>query len=131
MIDERKLLEDFENMALSWGERHEKESKYRRFDMEEIERVVENQPKIGGWILTSERLPEEVGKYIIHVITGTGEDYVGMWLYERGAHLSGRQTYIDDKQGYWASPYNGDPINEPLSKRVIAWQPFPKPYSES
>ena len=27
--------------------------------MEEIERVVDNQPKIGEWIPCSERLPEE------------------------------------------------------------------------
>ena len=128
MIDEKKLIEAFEDMALSWGEIHEKESKYRRFNIEEIESVVNSQPKIVDWISTSERLPEKVGNYIIHVITGTGEDYVGMWLYERGYHLSGRQYWIDDKQGSWASPYNGDPINEPLSKSVIAWQPFPEPY---
>lgn len=82
------------------------------------------------WILCSERLPDEIGNYIIHVKTGTGEDYVGMWLYERGVHLSGEQTYIDDKQGYWASPWRGDPINEPLSKSVIAWMPLPEPYKE-
>lgn len=82
----------------------------------------------GGWIACEDRLPDKIGKYIIHVITGTGEDYVGMWLYERGHHLSGRQYWIDDKQGYWASHYNGDPINEPLSKNVMAWQPLPEPY---
>lgn len=84
----------------------------------------------GGWVPCKERLPEKVGNYIIHVKTGTNEGYVGVWCYQRGVHLSGKQTYIDNKQGYWASPYNGDPINEPLSKRVIAWQPLPEPYHE-
>lgn len=80
----------------------------------------------GGWIACNERFPDKIGKYIIHTITGTGEDYVGMWLYERGFHLSGKQYWIDDKHGYWASPYNGDPINEPLSKNVVEWQPLPE-----
>ena len=81
-----------------------------------------------GWIPCSERLPEKVGNYIIHVKTGTDEDYVSVWGYQRGVHLSGRQTYVDDKRGYWANLYNGDPINEALSKRAIAWQPLPEPY---
>lgn len=82
----------------------------------------------GGWIACKDRTPDEQGLYIIHVITGTGEDYVGTWIYQQGVHLSGRQTYIDDKQGYWASPYSGDPVNEYLTQNVIAWQPLPEPY---
>lgn len=81
-----------------------------------------------GWILCKDRTPEKQGLYIIHVITKTGEDYVGTWLYQQGVHLSGRQTYIDDKQGYWASPYSGDPVNEYLTQNVIAWQPMPEHY---
>ncbi len=82
----------------------------------------------GGWILCSDRTPDEDGLYIIHVVTGTGENDVGTCLYQRGTHLSGKQTYIDDKQGYWASPYNGNPVNEYLTQNVIAWQPLPEPY---
>lgn len=82
----------------------------------------------GGWILCEDKTPDKEGLYIIHVITGTGEDYVGTWLYQRGVHLSGKQTYIDDKQGYWATPYNGDPVNEYLTQNVVAWQPLPEPY---
>lgn len=82
----------------------------------------------GGWIACKDRTPDKQGLYIIHVITGTGEDYVGTWIYQQGVHLSGRQTYIDDKQGYWASPYSGDPVNEYLTQNVIAWQPLPEPY---
>ena len=84
----------------------------------------------GGWILCKDRTPDKEGLYIIHVITGTGEDYVGTWIYQRGVHLSGKQTYIDDKKGYWASPYNGDPANEYLTQNVVAWQPLPEPYHE-
>lgn len=82
----------------------------------------------GGWILCKDRTPDEQGLYIIHVITGTGEDYVGTWLYQQGIHLSGKQIYIDDKQGYWASPYSGDPVNKYLTQNVVAWQPLPEPY---
>ncbi len=82
----------------------------------------------GGWIACKDRTPDKQELYIIHVITGTGEDYVGTWIYQQGVHLSGRQTYIDDKQGYWASPYSGEPVNEYLTQNVIAWQPLPEPY---
>lgn len=82
----------------------------------------------GGWISCKDRTPDKQGLYIIHVITGTGEDYVGTWIYQQGVHLSGRQTYIDDKQGYWASPYSGDPVNEYLTQNFIAWQSMPEPY---
>lgn len=141
MIDENKLIRDLQSLA----EKEEKKcGEAVEMDLEDavvkynhgeycyanaIE-TVRSQPKTGQWILCNERLPEKVGNYIIHVKTGTGEDYVGVWCYQRGVHLSGKQTYIDDKQGYWASLYNGDPINEPLSKGVIAWQPLPEPYKE-
>lgn len=132
MIDEKKLIEKIWNIfsetynnAFNFDE---DESKLVERVMIDVQNAIEEQPKIGGWIPCSERLPDKVDNYIIHTITGTGEDYVGMWIYERGVHLSGKQTYIDDKQGYWANPYNGYPINEHLSKNVVAWQPLPEKY---
>lgn len=118
MIDEKKLIDDLKQSGMIADNEYEN----AMVDM------IESQPKISGWIPCSERLPDKGDNYIIHTITGTGEDYVGMWLYELGVHLSGKQTYIDDKQGYWASPYNGDAINEHLSKNVVAWQPLPEAY---
>ena len=117
MIDEKKLIEDLIKCK-----------ELGRKSCELVGNIIRSQPKIGEWIPCSERLPEEIGNYIIHVKTGIGEDYVGMWCYQRGVHLSGNQTYIDDKQGYWCNAFNGDPINEPLSKTVIAWQPLPDLY---
>lgn len=133
MLSEQvKELRKYSEFCLQYGnERRAKELMRQAADtIEALSAKLQeaNMENGGGWIACEDRLPDKIGKYIIHVITGTGEDYVGMWLYERGHHLSGRQYWIDDKQGYWASPYNGDPINEPLSKNVIAWQPLPEPY---
>lgn len=84
-----------------------------------------------GWILVSERLPDKEGNYIVHVKDGNDEDYVGMWLLQRGTYMNNSQTYIDDNQGYWANAWSGDPINEFLSKSVIAWMPLPEPRKEA
>lgn len=107
---------------LKWG------SSTEESEVANMERLAEDCS--GGWILCSDRTPDEDGLYIIHVVTGTGENDVGTCLYQRGTHLSGKQIYIDDKQGYWASPYNGDPVNEYLTQNVIAWQPLPEPYHQ-
>ena len=118
MIDEKKFVEFMTTLEES-----------NALSVDNIRKMIDEYFK-EKWIPCSERLPEEVGIYIIHVITGNDEDYVGTWLYERGEHLGSNQTYIDDKQGYWANPYNGDPVNEFLSQRVVAWQPLPEPYRE-
>ncbi len=108
MIDEKKLIETFEDMALSWGEMHDKESKYRRFDMEEIERVVDNQPKIVGWIPCSERLPEEkinpiTSDFYEYQVTYQSEDVIDVRHYKFG-------------RGHW---WNGPGI---MDENVTAWR---------
>ena len=128
MIDEKLLLEEIEKSMMDNPHtdgkiRMNHMAEHRHFAM-----MVNRQPKIVEWIFCEEQLPEEVGNYIIHAKTGSDEDYVGMWLYERGANLSGKQTYIDDKQGYWANAWSGDPISEGLSRNCAAWQPLPEAY---
>ena len=123
MIDEKKLIE-----FINSDEFNLRTIKSSKSIQDVLLEFIAEQPKIGEWVPCSERLPENIGNYIIHVKTGTGEDYVGMWLYERGTHLSGKQTHIDDKQGYWCNAFSGEPINETLSETVIAWRPLPEPY---
>lgn len=92
-----------------------------------IKRYVDALHDEDNWIPVEERLPEDVGVYIVDVVTGTGEHEIVTWMFCEGKHLSGHQHYVDDKH-YWASNYGGEPINEFLSNRVIAWQPMPGKY---
>ena len=81
-----------------------------------------------GWIPVEKYgLPKEEGIYDLTVINGRGEYVSVRWEFLSGVHLSGQQHYVDGVH-YWADNYRGDPINEFLSKRVIAWRKKPEPY---
>ena len=81
-----------------------------------------------GWISVEKYgLPKEEGIYDLTIINGI-EEYVSVrWQFLSGTHLSGTQHYVDGVH-YWADNYRGDPINEFLSERVIAWRKKPEPY---
>lgn len=104
-----------------------------------MERFNAHQPKPGvvtpskgrkdtdGWIPVENGFPKNDGVYDVTVIDGTGKRCLVTWQFLSGKHISGRQTYVDGKH-YWASNYNGDAINEGLSRNVIAWRYRPDPY---
>ena len=81
-----------------------------------------------GWIPVDKYgLPKDEGVYDLTIIDGT-EKYVSVrWQFLSGTHLSGTQHYVDGVH-YWADNYQGNPINEFLSERVIAWRKKPEPY---
>ena len=81
-----------------------------------------------GWIPVEKYgLPKDEGVYDLTIIDGL-EEYVSVrWQFLEGTHLSGTQHYVDGVH-YWADNYRGDPINEFLSERVIAWKKKPEPY---
>lgn len=81
-----------------------------------------------GWIPVEKYgLPKEEGIYDLTIINGYGEYVSVRWEFLSGVHLSGQQHYVDGVH-YWADNYKGDPINEFLSERVIAWRKKPEPY---
>ena len=81
-----------------------------------------------GWISVEKYgLPKEEGIYDLTIINGRGEYVSVRWEFLSGVHLSGQQHYVDGVH-YWADNYRGDPINEFLSERVIAWRKKPEPY---
>lgn len=91
--------------------------------------IVEYTPSAQQWIPVSERLPEKTGVYIVHFRDGEEEDHVFVWWLNEGTYSGCTPTYIDGDK-YWASAFNGEPINEYMSKRVVAWMPLPEPYKE-
>ena len=81
-----------------------------------------------GWIPVEKYgLPKDEGVYDLTIINGL-EEYVSVrWQFLSGTHLSGTQHYVDGVH-YWADNYRGDPINEFLSEKVIAWRKKTEPY---
>lgn len=81
-----------------------------------------------GWIPVEKYgLPKEEGIYDLTIINGRGEYVSVRWEFLSEVHLSGHQHYVDGVH-YWADNYQGNPINEFLSERVIAWRKKPEPY---
>ena len=81
-----------------------------------------------GWLPVEKYgLPKEEGIYDLTIINGRGEYVSVRWEFLSGVHLSGQQHYVDGVH-YWADNYRGEPINEFLSERVIAWRKKPEPY---
>ena len=81
-----------------------------------------------GWIPVEKYgLPKDEGVYDLTIIDGL-EEYVSVrWQFLEGTYLSGTQHYVDGVH-YWADNYQGNPINEFLSERVIAWRKKPEAY---
>ena len=81
-----------------------------------------------GWIPVEKYgLPKDEGVYDLTIIDGRGIYDSVRWQFLSGTHLSGTQHYVDGVH-YWADNYRGEPINEFLSERVIAWRKKPEPY---
>lgn len=94
----------------------------------ECQDIIRKYMENDGWIPVEKYgLPKDEGVYDLTIINGL-EEYVSVrWQFLSGTHLSGTQHYVDGVH-YWADNYRGNPINEFLSERVIAWRKKPEPY---
>ena len=90
MIDEKKLISAFAENDL--------------YLPEVVERLIKSQPKIGGWIPCSERLPDAKN----NVLICQNDGYVSVGYYSQ-------EKFLD----LYSYPFN----------EVIAWQPLPEAYN--
>lgn len=109
MIDEKKLIEKIWNIFSETYNNafkfDEDESKLVERVMIDVQHAIEEQPKIGGWIPCSERLPEENQNVIACFAHGT---------------VTELQFY--DKKFHGIYDYD--------EKVIVAWQPLPEAYHE-
>ena len=90
--------------------------------------IIRKHMENDGWIPVEKYgLPKDEGVYDLTIINGRGEYVSVRWEFLSGVHLSGQQHYVDGVH-YWADNYRGEPINEFLSERVIAWRKKTEPY---
>ena len=101
MIDEKKLIEDIEDMMSPFLFADEE----REWALKDVIEVIENQPKVGEWIPVEKRLPST---YITVLITKYNQEV-------RTAFLDGDHYWFD---GLWTYTFDD----------VLAWQPLPEPY---
>ena len=103
MIDEKKLIEDLIPIL------------NKNSDMllaGKIIGTVDRQPQVGGWIPTSERLPEKDGYYFVTKRLIDGRIQTDIEPFWTGAD-------------WWKSEFHFAGIG---LWEVLAWQPLPEPY---
>ena len=115
-----KILEEIDiKIAESMGKKRE--------GLLEADRIIRKHMNDGWNSVEKYGLPKDEGVYDLTIIDGL-EKYVSVrWQFLSGTHISGAQHYVDGVH-YWADNYRGEPINEFLSERVIAWRKKPEPY---
>lgn len=124
MIDEKKLIEKM------WDKYNSFYNDAHRFDIEDtgmanrvlsdIQKMIEEQPKVGEWIPCSERLPKEDKKAEYY-------DSVIVTL-DNGRVAEG--CYRNMEKEWWVDAPDGEHFSENMTGHVIAWQPLPEPYKE-
>ena len=129
MQELEKILEEIdreveEYMKIDFGDEYNAGFK----DMAYMAKKIIRKHMNDGWIPVDKYgLPKDEGVYDLTIIDGLKKYVSVRWQFLEGTHLSGTQHYVDGVH-YWADNYRGEPINEFLSERVIAWRKKPEPY---
>lgn len=131
MQELEKILEEIEKLRGQVGSECTSEDHYIKrawkHCLDRVECIIRKHMNDGWNSVEKYGLPKDEGVYDLTIINGL-EEYVSVrWQFLSGTHLSGTQHYVDGVH-YWADNYRGDPINEFLSKKVIAWRKKPEPY---
>ena len=123
-------LEELQNYACfptEWvNEEQSKIHSYYANKLTEILKLTEQYNN--GWILCSERLPEESGYYLVTYHYWSDGNFIPKYddTYVRRLHYQISEHFVG-----WNYPKNVDDRAEnDCHKEVIAWQPLPEPFKE-
>lgn len=117
MIDEKKLTEELLPILNEKGD---------TYFAGRIIRTIDNQPKMGGWIACSERLPDDPEGGIPRGRDELEDAYVKDRIKEYIVMIDGASiptALFHGGEGRW---YDCNGTQEIC--RVVAWQPLPEPY---
>lgn len=114
MIDEKKLIQEFENLdgdcnLFRWRSANKIKAG--------IIRIINEQPKIGEWIPCSERLPEDSETMVLVQVSGRIKNIT----FEDALELAS----YDPDDGWILDAYPDWEYAQPT-----AWMPLPGPYKE-
>ena len=109
MIDEKKLIKELSKNSIF--------EKITNAEGKNVFKIIEEQPKVGGWIPVSERLPENVCGVLV-TVNGKHNNIT----FENALEIA----EYDNIEGWIIEGYL-----DWLDPDVTAWQPLPEPYKES
>ncbi|MCM1217520.1 MAG: DUF551 domain-containing protein [Lachnospiraceae bacterium] len=149
MIDENKLIECLAYDISCYDELKGKDLSKTYVSVADMVRMICGQPKIGGWIPCSERMPEneeDVEITYVQEAWPTGEK---RFLTARAFHEDGTLAMVDSAydwdeayhceydeeadlctvlEGWWESISFSERFGQ-VDMPVIAWRPLPQPYT--
>lgn len=149
MIDEKVLIEHIKHHKETVYPSHALAAAIYELAHDHFIDMVNIQPKVGGWIPCSERLPVTEVKVLIHAKRkykdGSFKDIITTAMYEDGTVLEDESIWFwEDVEGEWDEEaecyiipegwwedkaYNADgELNHAVDDEVIAWMPLPEPY---
>lgn len=121
MIDEKKLIESINNQ-IKWMNNEAKTKSDEDFieGLKVALALIDEYPKVGEWILCSERLPEANG-YGHYFLCCLKNGVIRILGYSKELFTTCPSGFYYEKGGLaWKQDVN----------HVIAWQPLPEPYKE-
>lgn len=116
MVDEKKLIEEFERIVNLRVDVYGEEKENISFNYADLKNIINNQPKISDWIPCKDRLPEEK----VNPIT---KDFCEYQVTFKSEDVTDIRQYKFGKSHWWSGPGIMD-------KYVIAWRQNIEPYHE-
>lgn len=117
MINEKNVIramwdkfDSFYNVALRFDEA---ETKMANRVLTDVQRIIDEQPKVGEWIPVSERGPKEFERVMVWIECKIGNDVT---------YMHGFSYQVED---IWY----GDAFG--AKRKVLAWMPLPDRYKEA
>lgn len=150
---ENGMVYTWANGATSWSGEIVSSWMYAKLaESEEVNRILAEEEKTGGWIPVTERLPDPETEVLITArrkyTNGEYREIITAALYEDGKILERDSCWVwidiegeyDEEndcyiipEGWWeCRHFNADDVyNNLIDCEVIAWMPLPEPYMES
>ena len=117
MIDEKKLIEELNKQKhiLTFEDSNPIDEGFN-LGIDRSIQLISSQPKVGGWILCSERLPKPDECVLV--------SYRSLMVWNKDIYSDQIAIIREDGWHWW------DELETKVENEIVAWMYLPKPYEE-